>query len=331
MISVFVHSADPGDIQNWRWKVNSDDESDFGSEPKKYLLNSDPKFIAYVRKSPIPSIVLSPDDVDVSPFIDSITCGNEDFESRVSKMHAFNLALRRKIEICDELAQFKDAPICVFIHFGDNSYKQANERLGLAWKALDNRAKQNFLCMAISRNGTSINQSWLLARKNVGGNILLLPSSLQEVLDVLEEGCKGWCVEVPESFKTAKLATSTFGTNRSSVGNVVHLVESTTGNTISSADTATQSASNGSKFATLPLRIKHVLELIVLLELVCGFVLAWMKSFQGRSFATELGFGVLGLVFVVIQFGILFSFHEEGTGSGDHTMNHSRASDSDTD
>ena len=181
MVSVFVYSSNPNDFPNWRWKVGNDIQVIADREGNRELG-------LYERRSPIPSIVLPPDHRVVSLFRDSLPSHADEkiTDEHVEGMRKFITGLRDLIGNCENLSTFKLQPLCVFIHFGGEQYTTMTNRLARVWKKLAPKDKESFLCFAITRRGNGINEAW----KRPDG-ILFLPSTENEVLEVLQEGCRG--------------------------------------------------------------------------------------------------------------------------------------------
>ena len=182
MISIFVYK-DSDDRAHWQWNMGAEGSVPLPDEPNGTGQT-------YIRVSPIPSIVLPWDLPVVDPFFKIIKRDGRGLEKdRETAMRKFIVDIRDVIANCAELSQFKDGPLCIFIHFGEGDDDTYNVRLHEAWKGLGCE-KEKFLCFAISRKGTRcINHVW---RR---GDFLVLPESFKgehglEV--VLKEGWRRW-------------------------------------------------------------------------------------------------------------------------------------------
>jgi hypothetical protein len=320
MISVFIHSSDPDDLKNWRWA---------GAPPGQYLTDehagtySDGKKqrFVFVRDSPSPSFIFPPDDVDVSTFIQAVVSQKETPESCAAGLKKFNSALRNKIA---ELSRNSIAnlppglnpavtPVCAFIHFGGNSYASINERLEKAWKVFGEDIPAGFLCFAITRGQPcEIYKDW---QKN--GNILELPCDDAGLSKVLKNCCAAWHITYPQAFETSESTQSlaTNGKNTSSTEDRGHPSPGEDGSRHSSP------GEEGGCKKKAPPRwaswFANLLKGIVALEMVGGFICAWVKCFRNQSLASDLGFGVLGLVFLVVPVGVLMALHDEAADASD--------------
>ena len=113
MLSIFVHC---NDLREWLWQASESSDPFIQPEMREYT-----GFTAAVRYSPMPSMVLSPNDVAVQPFLNCIRKPDEHISDmqRKEKMEFFIQSLRKKIPVClSQNTSLQDEPICVFIHFG---------------------------------------------------------------------------------------------------------------------------------------------------------------------------------------------------------------------
>ncbi len=325
MISVFVFN-DTNDLAHWKWATG-------GASSLPTFINTDAgetygpnnKFKAHVRRMPLPTVVLSPKDSDVEKFITDISLDTSDasvLDLRTEAMTQFIVALRGKIAT---FKQFKDCeacnnePLCVFIHFGDGGYSRYNERLGGAWHRLTAEQQRTFLCFAITRNDTGFNQSWQEVGGVGGNNNLILPSTMDGMIKVLDEGCKckGWEIELPEEFTTSGEAPAKTR-SEDNTRQTEEAKDSSSSSQPPSSGTSADGRNGKPEVEQTRCRssvFRNVLKWIIALELVGGFVLSWVKCFHARSVSGELGFGVLCLVFLSISVGVLLMLN--GNSSSD--------------
>lgn len=315
MISIFFHSADSDDLKNWRWK----------EAPEGHFLNSDKgeTYIdvrkkthrCHVRVSSCPTVVLPPEDPDAYAFFESILSKNANSEQCVDGIRRFHDSLRTKL--VQELAKFFPAsldvqtePLCVFIHFGGEKYSTVDKRLKEAWRSKPEGIPNAFLCFAITRSGDNgINEAW--RKQGNGGYILELPDRVSAVLDVLKKGCKRWGVQFPDAFEQIdKTASSTTDDGpHNAEGNQP---PSSNGNPNKGLPKGRATTRRSSWFA-------NVLKVIISLEMISGFSLALLKCWQSQSFASEMGFGVLVFVFLMVPVGICMAMHDEESDSSGTT------------
>ncbi len=191
MVSVFVY-RDVQDLSNWRWKTDNSANPPMPIDPRSrrpYRAEGQQEdFYAYVRSEPIPSIILSPEDGEVTDFINGLPNTENVQGGHVEGMRYFIRELRKKVSACLPEINAHDEPLCVFIHIGGERYATFSTRLGNVWKGLDDNNRRTFLCFAITRNGNGINDAWKSREEN---GILELPSTEEEVLEVLQNGCRG--------------------------------------------------------------------------------------------------------------------------------------------
>ena len=313
MISIFVY-ADSKDIQNWRW--------DDGDGIKKPITAKDPvqygttetAWMGYARRFPIPSIVLRPNDGAVVQFKKSLPeTGKATREDHAEKMKDFSAALRTKIGGCRSVSDFRNDPLCVFIHFGGNVGKEAERSLKETWELLDEESKKSFLCCAISRNGGGISRDWQRPNSTEGGKILELPSTKKEVLVAL----RNWGVDKSYLFEFESRGISA-PMPPPEVGEPGEKALAESKASAGKDEQATKSPNvddNGEegrgKVFNWNTLFGFALQGIVAFELVGGFVLCWVKSFRVQVAWAELSFGLLGLVFLSIPVGILAALRRE--------------------
>lgn len=329
MISVFIY-RDTEDFGHWRWKAGPQNRIMLSEEEPTYPQSSgqgagpsDKKHTCHVRSEPTPAMVLPPDaDEDVKAFIGSIIPDSYDKASRSLAMRKFIGVVREKIGLCPEVSGLRDEPLAVFIHFGGEGYGNYNIRLHEAWEGLqDDSVKQRFLCFAITRGGTNgniINEAWL--RHEDGTIVLDLPDSLEQVKAVLSKGCKEvWNIPLPQPFSSVEavpMAPPTAKEGKASQRDEAHIVSKTSTPTHSndesdgSNDGDAKEAGNCIKIH-VDTRLACALKWMIAVGMFSGFVLAWVKCFLVHSVVATLGFGGLGLLFLVIAVGLLLKTHEE--------------------
>lgn len=313
MISVFVYK-DADDLAHWQWKAGAEYRNTLADEPKPYGGGA-PKGVAHVRVLPIPSIVLPWDNLVVDPFFKIIKQDGGGLEaSRVTAMQKFIVDIRDVIANCAELSQFKDGPLCIFIHFGEGDDDTYNVRLHKAWKGLGCE-KEKFLCFAISRKSTRcINHVW---RR---GDFLVLPESFKGLEAVLKEGWKMWKGDapppLPQAFLTDESVNTKILTNGES--SCVKPGEITKDGEVSkSQNSRNDNNSNGKSNVSNDEKCIRksvfgcVLKWIVAIELLCWSALSLWKFFVSKSLKAEVAFGVIGLTLLIIPVGVILALHED--------------------
>lgn len=321
MISVFVF-RDTTDFRDWHWKAGPDGED---SLRKKANCLIPKRLKCHVRSFPSPAMVLPPEDGSVSAFTACIKKDSATAGERATAMKEFIVALREKIELCQDVSRLKDDPLCVFIHFGGEGYGNYNIRLHEAWEGLqDDNVKQRFLCFAITRGGTNgniINEDWL--RRESGAIVLDLPDSQEQVKAVLLKGCKEvWNIPLPQPFSSGEAVPKAPPTGKESKtserdeAHEAHIVSKTS--TPASYNEESDGSNDGDakeagncKKICVNTRLTCALKWMIAVGMFSGFVLAWVKCFLVHSVVAALGFGGLGLVFLVVSVGLLLKTHEE--------------------
>lgn len=320
MISVFV-CKNSDDLKGWHWKAGPQNTDTLRDEPVSYknLDLSDKTLLCHARSKPTPSMVLMPvyNENENHDVLDFIQCIKDDSANEVSwsnAMQQFIGAMREAISICPEVESLKDAPLCVFIHFGGENFDTYNDRLHKAWMLQDDDVRQRFLCFAITRHGSSgdiINQDWCKDDE------MFLPDTNEKLMAALEMGCKIWNIELPKPFTQTDDDSKPSSEETSGESNKQRETtgagnpSSDNGKTDDSPKSMSDEDPNGQVKIRLNARSACVLKLIVAIELVAGFILSWVRIFFTHSFTVEFGFGVLGLVFLVIPVILLWNAHED--------------------
>ena len=152
----------------------------------------------------------------------------------------------------------------------------------------------------------------------------MLPSTDREVRIVLEEGCKKWDVVLPEPFKQSEGSASI-----SSLGMASQVLDAHTRSESGTVVESNSSAHTESDSEMKKEHVKHdrgfhweslyqwILQGIVVFELVGGFILSWRKVANAQSIVSEVFFGLLGLVFLVIPIVVLLRQEKRNSSSID--------------
>ena len=314
MISVFVYK-DSDDLAHWQWKAGAEYRNTLEDEPMPYG-GDQVKGVAHVRVSPIPSIVLPWDNSVVDPFFKIIKQDGDGLDvSRVTAMKKFIVGIRDVLANCAELSKFKDDPLCIFIHFGGGDDDAYNVRLHEAWKGLGCE-KEKFLCFAISRKGTRcINHVWR------EGDFLVLPESFkgeQGLEAVLKEGWRMWedGNPLPPEFEKDGSVEAISSANGGSLADTPRETLKASGSACGQNCKGNNELNDGKNASGDGKGVRKsffgcVLKWIVALELLCWSALSLWKCFNARSLKTELVFGVMGLVLLIIPVGVILAMHED--------------------
>lgn len=321
MISVFVYK-DEEDHKCWKWQAGPERENTLEEEPTHYEERRI-CFDAYVRETPMPSIVLPLVDKAVDPFKKAVKVDPARTEDVVAAMEKFIVALRQYIGIT-ELQSMANDPLCVFIHFGDGNASTFNDRLRCAWEKLGDE-KERFLCFAISRNEASINDPW----KN--GNILALPDAFKNGLDtVIKNGWKEyWKGEtkppvLPQAFSVnggdgTRVNNGSMENGNSKISSEGQVSQGGKPSENPSAqkgnDPTGKNKEAGDGKGPKKSFFGLVLKLLVSLELIGWSGISLWKYWQADSLKEELLLGALGIALLIVPVSMVLALHEDDSSS----------------